>query len=97
MALKLRIDDPIAGSVLLLSRSGAAAAQRVELAASLIGGTAAQRLAPVEFVLDGTVVARSAPPYRAHVPIAPGDHTIEVRPTDPRLAVRLAASAFSVR
>jgi len=94
---ELRIDEPAPGTVLLLSRSSAAAAQRVELAASLVGGTVEQRRAPVEFVLDGAVVARSEAPYRAHVAIAPGDHTLEVRPTDPRLAIGLGASRFAVR
>ena len=82
---------------MLLSRSSVAAAQRIELSASLVGGTITRRRSSVEFVLDGTVVARSQAPYRAQVAMAPGDHTLQVRPTDPRVAVRIGTSHFSVR
>ncbi len=94
---ELRIDEPAAGTVLLLSRSAVATAQRIELSASLVGGTTASEPPLVDFVLDGTVVASSRAPYRAQVAMAPGDHTLEVRPSDPRLAVRIGSSAFSVR
>jgi len=96
-APELRIDEPATGTVLLLSRSSVAAAQRLELSASLVGGTITRRRSSVEFVLDGKVVARSQAPYRAQVAMAPGDHTLQVRPTDPRVAVRIGTSQFSVR
>jgi penicillin-binding protein 1C len=85
---ELRIDDPVAGTVLVASRAGS-----VELAASVIGSAPFE----VEYVLDGQVVARVGPPYRALVAATAGDHVLVARPADPHAAVRLAESRFSVR
>lgn len=93
---ELRIESPAPGSVYLLD-GGAGAAQTVTLSASVSGGDASRRPQRVEFVLDGRVVATSAWPFRASAPLAPGDHRLEVRPVDDRLAIQLAVSDFSVR
>jgi penicillin-binding protein 1C len=92
VAARLEVLDPAPGAVLL---SRGHAGERMEVVASLVG--AAHESIDVEFVVDGAVVARSAHPYRADVALTPGDHVLEVRPTDPRAPVRLAATHFSVR
>ncbi len=90
----LRISEPRADSVVLLSRQRAAQEQGVSLAATWSGARAKQRL---QFVLDGEVVATLAPPYRVTVPIKRGDHTLLVRPEEASLALLLPQTHFSVR
>jgi penicillin-binding protein 1C len=87
---RLTIVDPAPGSV-ILSRGDEA--ERIELVAALEGG----RPGPVEFVVDGEVVARADASMRTHVPLTPGDHLLEVRPTDPSAAILIGRSRFSVR
>jgi hypothetical protein len=52
---------------------------------------------PLEVVVDGRAAARLAPPYRARLRLARGDHVLEVRPADPRRAALLGRAGFSVR
>jgi penicillin-binding protein 1C len=88
------IDRPSAGSVFLLARHDPAADQGIDLAASVVGGA---RPASVDFLLDGRIVARSAWPYRAQIPVTPGDHEVTALPSDPSHAIVIRTSRFSVR
>jgi penicillin-binding protein 1C len=91
----LLLDSPALGSVILLSHDGRDS-DRVELVASYTGPHAL-RPDHVEFVVDGQVVARSPFPYRALVPIGPGDHDVYARPVDPDAPVDFRGTGFSVR
>ena len=93
-ASQIRINEPRADSVVLLSRQRAAGEQGVSLAAEWSGARADQRL---QFVLDGQVVATAAAPYRVTVPIRRGDHTLLVRPEKAGVALLLPKRHFSVR
>ncbi len=95
---QLRIEEPAAGSVLVLSRAQPSESQPVQFRASFSGNTTALGAEGVQFVLDGQVVAQaSASSLRADVVIPRGDHTLRVRPVSPRAAVEVATSRFSVR
>jgi hypothetical protein len=95
----LQLDHPAPGSVFLLSPSGRAEDQMIELSASLGGAQAGVRrgLDRVDFVVDGKVVARSAWPFRARIPAVRGDHEVLALPADSAVSVRIQASSFSVR
>jgi hypothetical protein len=84
--------------VLIVSRASRSEPQRIDVRASVVGSVdAARAVHEVEFVLDGTAVARSTAPFRASVALERGDHELLVRPADPRLALELGSSRFSVR
>ncbi len=51
----------------------------------------------LEVVVDGRVVSALDAPYRARVPVSRGDHMVEVRPADGRLAARLGRASIRVR
>ncbi len=72
----------------------AAPPSSVEIAAETRGLAATE---PLEVVVDGRVATRLEPPYRALVPIARGDHTLEIRPLDATRAALLGRAAISVR
>ena len=96
---RLLVDEPAAGSVLVLSRAERAQGQSLELRASLRGPAAAGAAAldEVEFVLDGMPVGRSRAPFHLSVPLSRGDHELLVRPANPALGLELGVSRFSVR
>ncbi|MDB4944307.1 MAG: Multimodular transpeptidase-transglycosylase [Labilithrix sp.] len=73
---------------------GAPSPDAVDVAAETHGLAAVQ---PLEVVVDGRVAARLDAPYRARVAVGRGDHTVEVRPLDGRLAAVLGRAQFSVR
>jgi penicillin-binding protein 1C len=84
---------PRDGAVLAGER-GHAAGDALEVAAETHGLPAAE---PLEVVLDGRVAMRLDAPYRARVPIARGDHTVEIRPLDGRRSALLGRAQVSVR
>jgi len=52
---------------------------------------------PLEVVIDGRLAMPLPAPYRARVPIARGDHLVEVRPADGHRAALLGRASVSVR
>lgn len=88
------VDRPATGSVFLVALHDPAAHQGIDLAASVLGGA---RPASVDFLLDGKVVARSKWPYRAQIPVTPGDHEVTALPSDPSQPIIIRTSRFSVR
>jgi hypothetical protein len=48
-------------------------------------------------VVDGRVAARLDTPYRVRIEVSRGDHVVEVRPADGRVAVMLGRAQISVR
>lgn len=55
------------------------------------------RSVPLEVLVDGEARLSLLPPYRALVPITPGDHLVEVRPRDPAVQGRVARATITVR
>lgn len=52
---------------------------------------------PLEIVVDGRVLGHMTDAAEATVPLAPGDHDLQVRPRDPSLAVRVGHAKFAAR
>lgn len=73
---------------------GAASSDAFELRASTEGMA---RDVTLEVLVDGEARATLVPPYRAFVPIGPGDHAVEVRPRDPKVRGRVARAEIHVR
>ncbi|HSO34118.1 MAG TPA: penicillin-binding protein 1C [Labilithrix sp.] len=84
---------PHRGAVLHADESPASA-DVVEVVAVTEGLPEATAL---EVLIDGEVRASLAPPYRGLVPITRGEHALEVRPRDARVAGRVARADISVR
>jgi penicillin-binding protein 1C len=90
---RLVVEAPSDGSVIVLSRFRPEA-ESIELVASASG----EAIGGVQFLVDGAVAGEiTSGPLRLLVPARPGDHVVEVRPTDPRAEVGLGVSHFSVR
>jgi len=69
-------------------------ADAFEVVASTEGLPADIRL---DVLVDGELRTSLTPPYRAMVPVAIGEHAVEVRPSDPRVRGRLARAGILVR
>ncbi len=90
---KLFVEAPADGSVIVLSRFRPES-ESIEVRASASG----EGIGAVDLLIDGVVVQTiPSMPLRVLVPARPGDHVIEVRPSDPRAEVALGVSRFSVR
>jgi hypothetical protein len=85
---------PRDGSVLQADRSSGPSHDAIDVAAETHGLAAEQAL---EVVIDGRVASRLDSPYRARVVVGRGDHTVEVRPADARIAAVLGRAQISVR
>ncbi len=66
----------------------------VDVRAQTFGLPATTKL---EVVVDGRVVSALDAPYRGRVPVTRGDHLVEVRPADGRVAARLGRASIRVR
>lgn len=76
---RLTLTEPRNGATFVASRGRGAAADAIDVAVH------AEGLPPreaIDVVVDGRLALRLAAPYRGRVPIVPGDHLIEVRPSD---------------
>jgi penicillin-binding protein 1C len=86
--------------VLLSPRDGARLeaddrrADAVDVEVETFGLPRATRL---EVAVDGHVVTALDAPYRGRVPVTRGDHLVEVRPADGRVAARLGRAEIRVR
>ena len=89
---------PRDGSVLEAERGGhggeAPSHDAIDVAAETHGLAADQ---PLEVVVDGRVASRLDTPYRARVVVGRGDHVVEIRPADGRIAAILGRANISVR
>jgi penicillin-binding protein 1C len=83
--------SPRDGAVLHADRSRSDA---VDVQVTTSGLSASERL---EVVLDGRVALSLDAPYRGRLPLGPGDHLVEVRPVDGRVAAALGRAQVSVR
>ncbi len=86
--------SPRDGSVLQADRTAGPSHDAIDVAAETHGLAVAQ---PLEVVIDGRVASRLDAPYRARVTVERGDHTVEVRPADARIAAVLGRAQISVR
>ncbi|HSO37819.1 MAG TPA: penicillin-binding protein 1C [Labilithrix sp.] len=86
--------SPRDGSVLQADRSAGPSHDAIDVAAETHGLPAEQ---PLEVLVDGRVASRLEAPYRARITVSRGDHTVEVRPADARVAAVLGRSSVSVR
>ena len=85
---------PRDGSVLHADRGAGPSHEAIDVAAETHGLAAEQ---PLEVLVDGRFASRLESPYRARITVTRGDHTVEVRPADGRVAAVLARASVSVR
>jgi penicillin-binding protein 1C len=86
--------SPRDGAVLQAERTRGPSHDAVDVTAETHG------LAPeesLEVVVDGRVASRLEMPYRTRVVVGRGDHVVEVRPADGRIAAALGRVQISVR
>jgi penicillin-binding protein 1C len=88
---RIVVVEPRDGSVLASARD---AADALEIAVETRGLPAAE---PLEVVVDGRIAMRLDAPYRSRMPIARGDHVVEVRPLDGQRPALLGRAQVSVR
>jgi hypothetical protein len=86
--------SPRDGSVLQADRTSGPSHDAVDIAAETHGLAAEEAL---EVVVDGRVASRLDLPYRTRVVVGPGEHLVEVRPADGRIAAVLGRARISVR
>ena len=86
--------SPRDGSVLQADRAPGPSHDAIDIAAETHGLAAEQSL---EVLIDGVVASRLDAPYRARVVVGRGDHTVEIRPVDSRIAAVLGRAQVSVR
>lgn len=86
--------SPRDGAVVQAERSHGPSHDAIDVAAETQGLAAEE---PLEVVVDGRVASRLATPYRARVVVGRGDHVVEVRPADGRIAAVLGRAQISVR
>jgi penicillin-binding protein 1C len=91
---RITVLSPRDGSVLQADRAGGPSHDAIDVAAETHGLAAEERL---EVVIDGRVASRLDTPYRARVTVGRGDHVVEVRPADGRVAAVLGRAQISVR
>jgi penicillin-binding protein 1C len=86
--------SPRDGSVLQAERTRGPAHDAIDVAAETHGLSAEE---PLEILIDGHVASRLDTPYRTRVVVGRGDHVVEVRPADGRIAAVLGRAQISVR
>lgn len=86
--------SPRHGSVVQADRTRGPSHDAIDVAAETHGLAADEAL---EVVVDGRVASRLEMPYRTRVVIGRGDHVVEVRPADGRIAAVLGRAQISVR
>ncbi len=90
---RITVSEPHDGAVVYAARARGSE-DAVDVAADTEGLAPHERL---ELVVDGRVALAMQAPYRARLPIARGDHLLEVRPADPRLPAILGRARIRVR
>jgi penicillin-binding protein 1C len=90
---RIVVVEPRDGAVLAAAHAHDAA-DALEIAVETRGLPSAE---PLEVVVDGRIAMRLDAPYRGRVPIARGDHLLEVRPLDSHRAAMLGRAQVSVR
>jgi hypothetical protein len=80
--------------VLVAARGRGPSHDAIEVAAETHGLATGEAL---EVLVDGRVASRLETPYRARVVVGRGDHLVEVRPADGRVAAVLGRVQISVR
>ncbi len=90
----IRLLSPTDGSVVQAERSKSFSHDAIDVAAETRGLAAKELL---EVLVDGQVAARLDSGYRARVVLARGDHVIEVRPFDGRIATKVGRAHICVR
>ena len=86
--------SPRDGSVVAVDRASNDVHDAIDVVAETHGLAATEAL---EVVVDGRVASRLDSPYRARVAVVRGDHTVEIRPADGRVAAVLGRAQISVR
>ena len=86
--------SPRDGTVLEADRGRGPSHDAIDVAAETHGLASEE---PLEVVIDGRVASRLDTPYRARVVVGRGDHVVEVRPADGRIAAVLGRAQISVR
>lgn len=86
--------SPRDGSVLQADRASGPSHDAIDVAAETHGLAAEE---PLEVLIDGRVASRLDTPYRARVVVGRGDHVVEIRPADGRIAAVLGRAQISVR
>ena len=86
--------SPHDGAVVQADRARGLSHDAIDVAAETHGLSAEE---PLEVVIDGRVASRLETPYRMRVVVERGDHVVEVRPADGRLAAVLGRAKISVR
>jgi penicillin-binding protein 1C len=86
--------SPHDGAVLQAERGRGVSHDAIDVSAETHGLAAEE---PLEVVVDGRVAARLDTPYRARIEVSRGDHVVEVRPADGRVAAMLGRAQISVR
>lgn len=91
---RITVLSPRDGMVLQADRTRGASHDAVDVAAETRGLAAEE---PLEVLVDGRLAARLESPYRARLVVGRGDHVVEIRPVDGRVAAVLGRSQISVR
>ena len=86
--------SPRDGSVVSIDRASSDLHDAIDVSAETHGLAAMEAL---EVVVDGRVASRLESPYRTRVAVGRGDHTVEIRPADGRVAAVLGRAQISVR
>jgi penicillin-binding protein 1C len=88
--------SPRDGSVVSADRAGGRVQEHdaIDVAAETHGLAADQAL---EVLVDGRVASRLDTPYRTRILVGRGDHVLEIRPADGRVAAVLGRAQISVR
>lgn len=86
--------SPHDGAVVQADRARGVSQDAIDVAAETHGLPSAE---PLEVLIDGRVASRLGTPYRARVIVERGDHLVEVRPADGRVAALLGRAQISVR
>ncbi|MEA2748230.1 MAG: penicillin-binding protein [Myxococcales bacterium] len=86
--------SPHDGAVVQADRAQGVSHDAIDVAAETHGLAAEE---PLEVVIDGRVASRLDTPYRLRVVVSRGDHVVEVRPADGRVAAVLGRAQISVR
>lgn len=86
--------SPHDGAVVQADRARGPSHDAIDVAAETHGLSSNELL---EVVIDGRVASRLETPYRMRVVVERGDHVVEVRPADGRIAAVLGRAQISVR
>jgi hypothetical protein len=86
--------SPHDGAVVQAERTRGPSHDAIDVAAETHGLASEEAL---EVVIDGRVASRLETPYRARVVVERGDHVVEIRPADGRIAAVLGRAQVSVR